>query len=280
MAHRVRGLLQRSESAGRRSPFGRAAAGGSVGVPYWNRSVRISVWGGVKYVYSAFIWRLCGGTGLQPGWKGPCDLERVADSGVMKRSEIVELHYICPIATVPSILCRGILSHRAASRVFHDSIASEEVQSRRAVVRIPGGRKLHDYVNLYFNGRNPMMFTVCKSRGVDAVCLLRVAPEVLERPGVVVTDCNASSRWVRFSEPLNGLERIDSAETFARYWNHRDTIKKLRHKSRMCAEVLVPSIIPPDAVMGAYAGSSNAENELRIVAPSLRVTLDRDKFFN
>ena len=67
----------------------------------------------------------------------------------MRREDLVELHYITPTANVPSILKRGILSNKGAGKIPHQSVAMEEVQSRRAPKIVPGGLPLHDYVNLY-----------------------------------------------------------------------------------------------------------------------------------
>src|SRR5205823_1165758 len=61
---------------------------------------------------------------------------------------------LSPIANVPSILEHGILSHRLADRVEHESVAMPEIQMRRRTKQVPGGRPLHDYVNLYFNVQN------------------------------------------------------------------------------------------------------------------------------
>ncbi len=219
--------------------------------------------------------------GRRPGrglWKPECPA-RVVDIGVMKRDDITELHYICPIETVPSILERGILSHKAASKVAHQSIANEAVQARRAQVKIPGGKKLHSYVNLYVNGRNPMMFTVCKTEGTDSVCLLRVSPEVMDSPGVVITDRNASSSAVRFAEPDSGLRRIEEGVIFAQYWTHSDSIRQDDHKSRMCAEVLVPSVVDPRMIVGAYVGSKKARRALIHLASGFSVSVDKYKFF-
>lgn len=197
----------------------------------------------------------------------------------VERSEVVELHYICPTANVGSILLNGIVSHTKSADLEHESVADELIQDRRQPVVVPGGLKLHDYVNLYFNGRNPMMYTVAKNRGVEGLCLLRVSPEVLDLDGVVVADCNASSDYVRFADPINGLKRIDRERIFARSWNHTDHYEKVLHKSQMCAEVLVPEFVSPIFVLGAYIASEAAGTTLSSEAPSLAIKTDRYKFF-
>lgn len=138
---------------------------------------------------------------------------------------------------------------------------------------------MHDYVNLYFNGRNPMMYTVVASKGPDGLCLLRISSDVLDIPGVVIADCNASSDYVRFADPTTGLDGINRDEVFARYWNHPDHYTKVRHKSRMCAEVLVPNKIEQSFILGAYAATSAALHLVNEASPSLDVTLDSDRFF-
>lgn len=75
----------------------------------------------------------------------------------MDRAKLRELHCITPIANIPSVLTAGILSHRRAAAVSHESVADPEIQARRARVRVPGGRPLHEYANLYITARNPMM---------------------------------------------------------------------------------------------------------------------------
>lgn len=58
-----------------------------------------------------------------------------------------------------------------------------EIQDRRAVVRVPGGRPLHEYVNLYFHARNPMLYKRLPMH--DSLCVLRVSTDVFDLPGAV-----------------------------------------------------------------------------------------------
>ena len=198
----------------------------------------------------------------------------------MERDDISELHFICPIPNIVSVLEHGILSHSKAGPLQPVSVANQDVQDRRSAVKVPpDGRRLHGYANLYFNGRNPMMYRVTKSQGVDGICLLRVDVAVLDLTGTVVTDCNAASGYAKFSEPTTGLRGIDRAELFSTYWTHPDQVQEWRHKSRMCAEVLVPDRVEPSKIIGAYVGSDAAFASLAIAAPSLNVTVDAAKFF-
>lgn len=196
----------------------------------------------------------------------------------MTRDELQELGYIVPIATVPSILRRGILSHRRAEKVAHESIALEGVQDRRAKVIVPNGRPLHEYANLYICPRNPMLL---KRREMHSqICVLRVSSDVLDIPNVVVTDSNAASKYVRFSPAPNGLSIVDRERTLARSWNHPDDqIEHWRHSAQKCAEVLVPDVVPPRYISGAYASCDESIEALEEAGFNLPVTRDGDIFF-
>lgn len=196
----------------------------------------------------------------------------------MTRDELRELGYIVPIATIPSILKRGILSHRRAESVAHESIALEGVQDRRAKVIVPNGRRLHEYVNLYICPRNPMLF---KRQDIHAqICVLRISSDVLDIPNVVVTDSNAGTKFVRFSASPGGLSLVDRKRTFARYWNHpEDEREHRRHSAQKCAEVLVPDIVPTRYIDGAYVSCEESHQALVAAGFKLPVTRDGYLFF-
>ncbi len=195
----------------------------------------------------------------------------------MKRSELEELHYITPIANVPSIMERGILSHKRAAKIGHESVAKQEIQDRRAKVTVPKGRPLHDYANLYICGRNVMLYL---RRGQHAeLCVLRVSTDVLDLPGVVVTDANASSDYVRFAPAPQGLAIVDRDLTFAEYWTDDDPIEYYRKKSAKCAEVLAPNRVEPDYIMGTYVSGDVALARLKELGVRLETTVNPHLFF-
>jgi hypothetical protein len=195
----------------------------------------------------------------------------------VERGDLAELHYLTPIVNVPSILEHGILSHQSAQDIEHQSVAMEEIQDRRARVVVPGGRRLHDYVNLYFHARNPMLYKLLAYR--SSLCVLRVSADVLDLPEVVVADKNASSDYVRFAAAPDGLSIVDKELTFAEDWTHPDPIQGFRRKSARCAEVLVPHRVAPEHVQGAYVAHEAARQEMETRAPMIPVTVNRHLFF-
>lgn len=196
----------------------------------------------------------------------------------MNREELEELHFITPILNMPSILEHGILSNRRARQVPHASIAKADVQALRANVRVPGGRLLHEYANLYICARNPMMYL--RQADHRNLCVLRVSPTVIDIPGVVITDQNAASKWARFAPAPEGLSIVNAAMTFAEYWTHpEDQISEWRHKSMMCAEVLVPDRVAPHFIVGAYASCRESCEHLSQATPALPAVTNQRLFF-
>lgn len=194
----------------------------------------------------------------------------------MDRKDVAELHSIQHVSNLPSILARGLLSHNGAQAIDHVSVAMEEIQDIRRGVTVPGGLPLHDYVNLYFHARNPMMYRIRRKHA--NLCVLRIDPSVLDLPDVVVTDGNASSDYIRFGAAMNGLAFIDEGLTFARRWTDPDTFEYWRKKRARCAEVLIPNSMAPEHIVGAYVCTHGAD-ALEEHAPGLSVIPDDDLFF-
>jgi hypothetical protein len=195
----------------------------------------------------------------------------------MTRDQLKELGSIVPIESVPSILKLGILSHNRARKVRHTSIANAEVNERREQKVVPGGKPLHDYANLYICPRNPMLYV--KKDVHETICVLRVSAAVLDLEDVVVTDANASRTFAQFEPAPEGLRIVNHDMTFATYWTHDDPDEYYRRKGLKCAEVLVPHVVEPKYIVGAYVSCRKSGEQLRAVAPKLLITVNPVLFF-
>jgi hypothetical protein len=199
----------------------------------------------------------------------------------LNEHDIQELHYITRIDNVHSIIKFGILSHNEMKRrrIKHQSVANPYVQSRRTNKVIPGGRKLHDYVNLYFNARNPMMYVILNEQDVEELCVLMIDKSVLYLRDVIISDENAARDLTRFSPSPDGLRLIEKEEVFSDSWNHPDPVEKHRLKGVMCAEILVPQRISPELIIGAYVSSDNSKKKLVDTGFDSPVTVNAYMFF-
>ena len=195
----------------------------------------------------------------------------------MNRADIQEFHYITPIENIRSILTGGILSHRRAAAYRHRSVAMTEIQLIRSKKQVPQGRRLHEYVNLYFCARNPMMYK--RKEEHPFLCILRIKPSVIDLDGIVIADGNASSDYTGFWTSPEGLRKIDGGILFADYWTDNDPIQELRKKRVKCAEILIPDRLDPCYIVGVYASSEEARNTLEETAPGLQITIMPHFFF-
>jgi ssDNA thymidine ADP-ribosyltransferase, DarT len=174
---------------------------------------------------------------------------------------VSELQCIMPIVNMPSVVAHGILSYERAAKLKHFSVAMQPVQDKRDRKAVPGGLRLHQYANLYFDARNPMLYV---RRGeAHKLCVLRVSTEVLQLEGTVMSDQNAASDYARFLAPSQ-WPMLDMNDIFARDWRHvDDQIRAWQHKSRKCAEVLVRHVVPPRSLLGAYVVDDGAATSLQ-----------------
>lgn len=200
----------------------------------------------------------------------------------MLRSQVGELFYITHVGNVGSILRLGILSHNRAARFAHSKVDLDAVQEIRSHIRISSARMLHDHANLYVCGRNAMMYHVVHHNPINEICLLRVSPDVLDLTDVVVSDGNAArTGYTRFRDPVSGIDSLDFARVHAQYWtNNGDEAANYEHKRVKQAEVLVPDLIEPRFIVGAYAPTARARDAVTSAsAGRLAVAVARYPFF-
>jgi len=196
----------------------------------------------------------------------------------LKRSDVKELYYITPIANLLSIMQHGILSNELSKKLLHESLAMEEIQSKRENKQIPAARKLHEYANLYFDVHNPMLSRI-RDRN-SQICVLCVDPSVLDSSNVIISDQNASSNYVRFYTVKAGLEALNKDTIFATFWLHPDNqYEEWAHKSAKCAEVLVPNKVDSRYILGAFVANNTALSAFKKLNIRLTVSIKSDIFF-
>lgn len=194
----------------------------------------------------------------------------------MNRGDIQELHYIAPIDNVPSIMIHGILPRNKVRNIKHCDISESEVQNRRAFKKIPGtNKRLHDYVNLYFDAHNPMLSA--RRHQNNDVCVLRVKNTILDQDGVIVTDKNAA-RDCWFKTVDEGLLLLNKKEVYAEFWLNDNYLEQERLKGIKCAEVLVPECVKPCYIFGAYAANENVLKKLCQI-PDISGIINSNLFF-
>ena len=194
----------------------------------------------------------------------------------MDRDEVKEFHFITSTDNLDSILMRGIVCHNRAKRLPHRSIASESVQDRRRPKSVPGGLRLHNYANLYFDARNAMMYYL---KDEPDLVVIRVSPDVLDIPDAVVADGNAAAEPTRFYSSPGGLRHLDSTRIFAWSWDDPNYWVKKEKKRVRQAEVLVPYLVPSDYIEGCYVDTREKRRACLEFEDLSAVEVRREIFF-
>jgi ssDNA thymidine ADP-ribosyltransferase, DarT len=153
----------------------------------------------------------------------------------------------------------------------------QPVQDKRDRKLVPGGLKLHQYANLYFHARNPMLFKR-KDEAAD-LCVLQISIDVLALDGTVISDQNAASDYVRFLHPRQ-WRFLDFDAIYAMDWRHPgDQVAYWRHRAKKCAEVLVPHRVEDRFLTGAHVVDEAAKARLAGSGFGLPVTVSPVLFF-
>lgn len=171
----------------------------------------------------------------------------------LKKYRVDHLYYMTPLENATSILEWGILSYNRVKNLPHCSFADEYIQRRRTVI-LGTGKRIHDYVPLYFATHTPMQYiltTPAPTKGrdralsqEDLVFIEVNANKVFRLDGVFFTDGNAASKYTNFYSDLADLSQLD--------WhgiqlpNEYPQCYDSEFQRKKSSEVLVPEFIPAE----------------------------------
>jgi len=181
---------------------------------------------------------------------------------------IKSLYYITHIDNLPSILAKGIFSHERirSENIQNTTIYLEHLVNKGGNKYTAAGKNLWHYTNLFFQPRNPMLFSVIKSKGKQNITVLRISNTVLQRQGIFITDGIASNKLTRIYPRSEGLEILQTQQVLfqSRWisWNHSDALKR-----RLMAECLIPNRIDPKDIQQFIVANQNVADLLRIRLP-------------
>ena len=157
---------------------------------------------------------------------------------MLRRNEIQTLFHFTDAANLDSIRKHGLMSAATLNAQSITSVMNSDELSRKLDQDVG----LQDYVRLSFNDQNPMQFKVLEEKRASNLVMLKVKLEVVSRPGVMFSDCNATrNEAVKSVNP--DIVRFDIVKAK----NQFQVSASLRHFYQ--AEVLVPSPIPPHLIV-------------------------------
>ncbi|MEH2242372.1 DarT ssDNA thymidine ADP-ribosyltransferase family protein [Nostoc sp.] len=188
----------------------------------------------------------------------------------MIKPDIKSLYYITHIENLPSILQRGILSHKAVDElgVSYTPIYDSGIVSKRKDKSTPARSSLWEYANLYFQPRNPMMYRVVHEKDKRDIAVVGVKPDVLAAVGGLITDGNAANEPTQFFAIKEGIEILQKQWKIIQneWWNELDGSKR-----KIMAECLVPEQISPELVHSVFVADYKAKERVETIIDSAKI---------
>ncbi|SHN67619.1 protein of unknown function [Fervidobacterium gondwanense DSM 13020] len=175
------------------------------------------------------------------------------------------LYYIAPISNLHGIFKhRKVFCRKDAERkgLIKEDPSDKDVQRRRTNKIIYEGREkrynLHDYVNLYINPRNAMLYRYLREK--DKIAVLEFSGDLLSKFRYVrysFKNASADDAIISGSPYLinENIQRI-----FSSSWNGDEELKKI-----MQSEVLVFGYVPIDFLVSIITPSKYIEEVKGIV---------------
>jgi len=193
------------------------------------------------------------------------------------KPDIKGLYYITHVENLPSILSRGILSHRYVEdhKVVYKAIYDTDIVSNRKLKTTPDGKSLWEFANVYFQPRNPMLYRVVREKSPNEIAVVGLYPSVLEIPGIYITDGNAANNPTEFFRYRDGLKAIAGIwDVINSEWWNPET------KRKIMAECLIPEAIPPTMIHSIYVASHKIADQVKSIVPrQIPVIPESNMFF-
>ena len=176
---------------------------------------------------------------------------------IIESINIATIDHMTHIDNLDSIFTYGLLSHNNPYRKV--DISNQEVNSRRNKVEPIYSRNIHDYVPLYFNPRNAMLYRNQKIFG-DSVIVLAFNKDLLLFENSIFTNGNAASNSTLYSNDINYLSQMEWDKIWSRSWNGFEDEETI--KWSMMAEVLIYKKIEITKLVAIYCSSEKAKQHV------------------
>ena len=203
-----------------------------------------------------------------------------------------QLEYLAAEANLPAIVRDGL---RAPGRATN--IENADPRTTDAVPWV-GERKcdpinwlrLVDYVPLFLNGRNTVMFTNLVTG--RSLCIVRVRAGAVNTPGTILSNGPIARDTTRFFDPFEATAQVDLNAIRAKTWcvfgnpdSTTPTGRDERVKSAMQATLLVPDFVTADLIEGIIVPSETSADRVRAqlrtqrISTQVSVSVDANRFF-
>lgn len=195
----------------------------------------------------------------------------------LEQYNIKYLYHITHIENLPNIIDHGLLSHYQSydENLNITDISISAVNERRNRNDPLYNRNLHEYVPLYFNPKNPMLFV---RRSIqENIVILCIDPIIVHETEYLFTDGNAASTSTNFYNEIRDLQKLNWACINGRYWNDFIDGRRIR-----CAEILIYPMIVMDYLKRIICYDNKYENIINTMIinnRNIELVVDQEYYF-
>lgn len=175
---------------------------------------------------------------------------------IIEKVGIATIDHMTHIDNLGSIFKNGLLAHNNPYKKI--DISNKEVNDRRNKKEPIYNRNVHDYVPLYFNPRNAMLYRN-KIKFGDAIVILAFKSDTILLENSFFTNGNVASDHTLYSNDIRELEHEDWnwGRIWSRSWHEQPDAEEI--KWSMMAEVLIYEKIEINQLQEIYCSSNNAK---------------------
>ena len=210
-----------------------------------------------------------------PESKKPSEKQYI-DYNQLNEYGIQYFYHLTHFSNLSSIIENGLLSHNKAHRKNYvkTDISDLGVNYRRNRKELIYNNNLHDYVPLYFNPRNPMLFRRLALE--DDIIILTINLAVLESNIFLFTDGNAASNQTNIYSKLKNMNNLDWRCINDRYWN-----QYIDGKRKKCSEMLIYDKVNVEYINAVYCNNIYTKKKVSqlLKHSDINVIINQELFF-
>lgn len=171
----------------------------------------------------------------------------------------IRLYHMTHITNLQSILADGLYSNKSAPSYV--DISNKEVNSRRGRRDPIHNASIHEYVPMYFNPRNAMLYEKEREHGEDIV-ILEIEQVAMLSAYTIFSEKNAASATCRFSYSLEDLAKFDWMRINRKSWLE-DGISNIDVKQFMMSECLVYGYINKLSIKSIHTSTAETHDKVQ-----------------
>lgn len=156
------------------------------------------------------------------------------------------IYHMTHVSNLKGIFENGLICHEKVKS--YTDISNNDVNKRRVAKNNPHKISLHQYVPLYFNPRNAMLFTCQKKFGQDVV-ILEIDKSVISNDYTLFSEGNAARKDSKITTNKLDLANFRWEEINSLAWTNIGSDVNESLKSLMMSECLILNRIDIDKIM-------------------------------